>query len=74
MEQPSPLPLPTKWPNNPYQEEWAARDYLYMPKSVGEEPKHPCKLTYLLSKPFIKNFRTAIDVGCRVGEFTRYLQ
>ena len=31
-------------------------------------------MTYLLSKPFIKHFRTALDVGCRIGEFTRYLQ
>jgi FkbM family methyltransferase len=74
MEKSDTLPPPTKWPDNPYQEEWAARDYLYLSKGVGEDPGHPCKLTYLLSKPFNKNFRTAIDVGCRVGEFTRYLQ
>jgi FkbM family methyltransferase len=28
----------------------------------------------LLSKPFIENFKVALDIGCRVGEFTRYLQ
>jgi FkbM family methyltransferase len=74
MEQQSILPSPTKFADNPYEEEWAARDFLYMPKKAAEDPAHPCKLTYLLSKPFIKNFRTAIDIGCRVGEFTRYLQ
>ena len=74
MEQQTSLPPPTKWPDNPYQEEWAARDYLFMSKSVAEDPEHPCKLSYLLSRPYIKNFRTAIDVGCRVGEYTRYLQ
>lgn len=68
------LPSPTEWQDNPYQEEWAERDYLYSADGIGEFPKHACKLTYLLSKPFIKNFRTALDVGCRVGEFTRYLQ
>jgi FkbM family methyltransferase len=26
-----------------------------------------------LSKPFIRNFRNAVDIGCRDGEFTRYL-
>lgn len=67
------LPAPTQWKDNPYQEEWAVIDYLYSPDGVKEYPKHPCKMTYLLSKPFIKNFRTAVDIGCRVGEFTRYL-
>jgi FkbM family methyltransferase len=67
------LPSPTEWSDNPYQEEWAERDYLFSPDGNKEYPNHACKLTYLLSKPFIKNFRTALDVGCRVGEFTRYL-
>ena len=30
-----------------------------------------CLEIYNTSKPFIKNFRTAIDVGCRDGDFTR---
>jgi FkbM family methyltransferase len=67
------LPSPTCWAENPYQEEWADRDYLYSADGVGEFPKHACKMTYLLSKPFIRDFRTAIDIGCRVGEFSRYL-
>jgi len=67
------LPSPTQWQQNPYQREWAERDYLHSPDGDKEYPEHSCKLTYLLSKPFIKNFRTALDVGCRVGEFTRYL-
>jgi FkbM family methyltransferase len=67
------LPSPTSWAENPYQEEWADRDYLYSADGVGEFPKHACKMTYLLSKPFIRDFRTAIDIGCRVGEFSRYL-
>ncbi len=64
---------PTQWIDNPYQADWAARDFLYSPDGTKEYPKHSCKLTYNLSKPFIKNFRNALDVGCRVGEFTRYL-
>jgi FkbM family methyltransferase len=63
----------TQWPDNPYQQEWANTDYLYVPGGFKEVPKHPCKRTYLLSKPFIRNFRNAVDVGCRIGEFTRYL-
>ena len=74
MEKKIALPLPTEWQDNPYQDEWAQRDYLYSADGIGEFPSHACKLTYVASKPFIKNFRTAIDVGCRVGEFTRYLQ
>jgi FkbM family methyltransferase len=74
MENTQVLPSPTQWKDNPYQEEWAERDYLYSPDGIGAFPKHPCKMTYLLSKPYIKNFRSALDVGCRIGEFTRYLQ
>ena len=68
------LPSPTKWPDNPYQAEWAESDYLFLPKGPANDPEHPCKLTYLLSKPFIRSFRTALDIGCRIGEYTRYLQ
>jgi FkbM family methyltransferase len=73
MEKVVNLPSPTQWQDNPYQEEWADRDYLFSPDGTGEYPKHACKMTYLLSRPSIKNFRVALDVGCRVGEFTRYL-
>lgn len=30
-----------------------------------------CLELYLKSKPFIKNFRTGIDIGCRDGDFAR---
>jgi FkbM family methyltransferase len=68
------LPSPTQWPDNPYRPEWAERDYMYSADGTGEFPNHACKLSYQLSKPFIRSFRNALDVGCRVGEFTRYLQ
>ena len=32
--------------------------------------KHWCLETYKKSKSYIKNFRTAIDVGCREGDFS----
>lgn len=67
------LPSPTEWQDNPYQNEWAERDFLHSPDGIKEFPNHCCKLTYQLSKPFIKNFRNALDVGCRVGEYTRYV-
>jgi len=67
------LPPPTRWKSNPYQPEWAERDYLHVPGGAREIPKHPCKRTYQLSKPFIRSFRNAVDVGCRDGEFSRYL-
>lgn len=66
-------PSPTVWKDNPYDPEWADRDFLYSPDGIQEFPEHCCKLTYNLSKPFIRNFRNALDIGCRVGEFTRYL-
>lgn len=30
-----------------------------------------CLETYIKSKPYIKNFRTAVDVGCRDGDFSK---
>jgi FkbM family methyltransferase len=68
------LPAPTQWQDNPYRDDLADMDYLYSADGIGIFPKHFCKLTYLLSKPFIRNFRVALDIGCRVGEFTAHLQ
>jgi len=68
------LPAPTQWPDNPYRDDLADMDYLCSADGIGIFPKHFCKLTYLLSKPFIRNFRVALDIGCRVGEFTAHLQ
>ncbi|MBC2669061.1 FkbM family methyltransferase [Novosphingobium piscinae] len=67
------LPEATTWADNPYEPEWAERDFLFSPDGNKEYPQHACKQTYLLAKPFIKQFRNALDIGCRVGEFTRYL-
>ncbi len=64
---------PTLWKDNPYEPAWAESDFLHTPDGIGEYPKHPCKLTYRLSKPFVRGFRHAVDVGCRVGEYSRYL-
>jgi len=67
------LPSATRWETNPYQQEWGERDYLYVRGGVKEIPKHACKRTYRVSKPFITSYRNAVDIGCRDGEFTRYL-
>lgn len=48
-------------------------DYLYSKKHEGIVTDHHCKSTWELSKPFIKNFRNALDIGCRDGEFSHYL-
>lgn len=64
---------PTIFANNPYQDEWYDRDYMMTPDGLAEFPKHHCKLTFEVSRPFIKSFRNAIDVGCRYGEYSRYL-
>lgn len=74
MENSDVLPLPSRWDDNPYQPDLADRDYLYSADGTGIFPKHFCKLTYLLSKPFVTDFRVAIDIGCRVGEYTTHLQ
>jgi len=64
---------PTEFKENPYQWEWYDRDYFISPDGVGEMPNHHCKITWVASLPFITKTRNAIDVGCRDGEYTRYL-
>jgi FkbM family methyltransferase len=69
------LPLqPTRFKSNPYEEAWFEQDFLHTGDGVGRFPKHPCKTTFNLSLPFIRNFRVALDIGCRDGEYARYLQ
>lgn len=65
---------PTKFASNPYDPEWFDRDFFHSQDGVKEFPNHHCKETFLVSFPFIKRFRTAIDIGCRDGEYARYLQ
>ena len=33
--------------------------------------EYVCLMTYLAAKPYLKEFRTAIDIGCRDGDFSR---
>lgn len=64
----------THWDTWSYKPEWFDTDFFYSPDGIMEFPDHHCKQTYVLSKPYIKNYRNAIDIGCRDGEFSRYLQ
>lgn len=57
-----------------YDPAWYAKDFFHSPDGTKEFPKHHCKLTWLKSIPFIHSKRNAIDIGCRDGEYTRYLQ
>ena len=65
---------PSVFKHNPYKEEWFDQDFLYSPDGIQSFPDHHCKKTFEASFPFIRNFRTALDIGCRDGEYTRYLQ
>lgn len=64
---------PTQFAENPYDWSWYGRDFFYSPDGTMEFPNHHCKITWIASVPFIKSFRNAIDVGCRDGEYARYL-
>jgi FkbM family methyltransferase len=65
---------PVRFSINPFREEWYEEDYIFTPEGASVNHKHPCKHVYDLSHPFIGQFRTAVDVGCRMGEFSRFLQ
>jgi hypothetical protein len=69
------IPFPkTTFPQNPYQQAWFERDFFHSPDGIDEFPQHHCKQTFNISVPFVKKFRNAVDVGCRDGEYARYLQ
>ena len=58
-----------------YNPDWYAKDFFHLGSSGTQEfPLHHCKLTWLKSVPHIHSRRNAVDIGCRDGEFTRYLQ
>ncbi|AFU87970.1 methyltransferase [Caulobacter phage CcrColossus] len=65
---------PTAFPENPFNPAWVARDFFYSQDGIGEHPEHACKRTFEKSAPFISGVRNAIDIGCRDGEYSRYLQ
>jgi FkbM family methyltransferase len=65
---------PVSFKSNPCRDEWFEEGRIFTPEGEKPDRKHPCKQVFDLSQPYIKNYRTAVDVGCRMGEFTRYLQ
>lgn len=67
-----PLP-PTTFTENIYQWDWYDTDFFYSPDGIRTHPDHHCKRTWIASVPFIRYKRNAVDVGCRDGEYTRYL-
>lgn len=64
----------TIFPERTLDPSWFKSDTFYTPEGPKSFPKHHCKLTFRTSKPFIRSFHNAIDIGCRDGEYTRYLQ
>ena len=64
---------PTQFKEGDYQPDWYEKDYFISPDGTGEFPEHHCKLTWVTSMPFITSNRNAVDIGCRDGEYTRYL-
>jgi FkbM family methyltransferase len=64
---------PTIFSEGLYQQDWYERDYFISKDGTGEFPDHHCKVTWVASLPFITSKRNAVDIGCRDGEYTRYL-
>jgi FkbM family methyltransferase len=65
--------VPTIFSEGLYQQDWYERDYFISKDGTGEFPDHHCKVTWVASLPFITSKRNAVDIGCRDGEYTRYL-
>ena len=64
---------PTVFDSNPFDWNWYEKDFFYSPDGTEEFPDHHCKQTWMVSLPFIISKKNAIDVGCRDGEYTRYI-
>ena len=64
---------PTKFQSNTFDWEWYERDFFHSPDGIKEFPNHHCKDTWVKSLPYIKSNRNAVDIGCRDGEYARYL-
>jgi hypothetical protein len=64
---------PTQFSENTFNWDFYDTDFFFSPDGTQEFPNHHCKKTWVASLPFITEKRNAIDVGCRDGEYTRYL-
>lgn len=65
---------PSRFEANPYQDDWFERDFMHTAHGIGEFPDHPCKQSFMTSRPFIAALDVAVDIGCGDGAYTRYLQ
>lgn len=64
---------PTYFATSRFQNQFIDNDFFYCADGDGVYPNHHCKETFLISKPFLKSDGFAVDIGCRDGEYTRYL-
>ena len=64
---------PTQFSENTFKWDFYDTDFFFSPDGTQEFPDHHCKKTWVASLPFITEKRNAIDIGCRDGEYTRYL-
>ena len=64
---------PTIFKGSTFTWDWYDTDYFMCKDGHGNYPDHHCKKTWIESIPFIGNKRNAVDVGCRDGEYARYL-
>jgi FkbM family methyltransferase len=64
---------PTAFSASNFDKSFIEKDFFYCADGDGLYPSHHCKETFLLSKPYMKSSGIAIDIGCRDGEYTRYL-
>lgn len=64
----------TRFGPNTLDPAWVETDTFVLKGVVAADPLHHCKQTYLASLPFLRQTRNAVDIGCRDGEYTRYMQ
>jgi FkbM family methyltransferase len=64
----------TRFGPNTLDPSWIERDMFLLKGEVVTDAEHHCKQTFLASLPYLRGTNNAVDIGCRDGEYTRYLQ
>ena len=66
---------PTIFDISRFNPDFCFNDFFFCADGDGLYPEHHCKMTWIAAEPFCQGLEAgfAIDIGCRDGEFTRYL-
>ncbi|MEM6849050.1 MAG: protein arginine N-methyltransferase [Pseudomonadota bacterium] len=65
---------PTVFLQTQYQDGYLLQDIFFDGSQYHHNANHACKETFEISREFVSKQGAAVDVGCRDGEYARYIQ